>query len=187
MARKAQSSTPAESLAGELGFAEHTGLVKSLANKYAQRHTGIDLDDLIQEGWLGVLHAASTFDKTLKCKFETHATWCIRSRLSNFVISCRRRKLLEVWRDDAADANEAAQENTEQQLDYESALRDLLKPIPFILRYILIHKDGLFGESPQTFPELAADMQLKWPYVAAAYAEARRLLALAAKRSRRTK
>lgn len=56
---------------------KHMGLVVLIARKYVG--FGLGLDDLIQEGALGLLRAMKTFNRRKKCKFTTYATWWIRN------------------------------------------------------------------------------------------------------------
>src|SRR5260370_10813711 len=54
-------------------------LVLFIARRY--RYLGVDLDDLVQEGNLGLIHAAEKFDYTKGYKFSTYATWWIRQAI----------------------------------------------------------------------------------------------------------
>lgn len=45
----------------------------------------IPLNDLIQEGYVGVMKAISRFDKSLGYRFSTYAKWWIRSEINNYI------------------------------------------------------------------------------------------------------
>jgi RNA polymerase primary sigma factor len=54
----------------------------------AKRHVrpaGLDLLDLVQEGFLGLVRAAEKFDASLGYKFSTYATWWIRQSIGRAV------------------------------------------------------------------------------------------------------
>jgi RNA polymerase primary sigma factor len=55
-------------------------LVITVARRY--RHVGIALQDLVQEGNLGLLRAAQTFDYRTGNRFSTYAVWWIRQAVS---------------------------------------------------------------------------------------------------------
>ena len=59
----------------------HLGLVMHLAKRYAGSYQGqhlLDLEDLYQEGVLGLMHAAEKFDARKGFRFSTYATHWIR-------------------------------------------------------------------------------------------------------------
>lgn len=55
------------------------GLVHSIARNL--RNTGLDYDDIAQEGMKGLLRAIDMFDPDLGYKFSTYATWWIRQAI----------------------------------------------------------------------------------------------------------
>jgi RNA polymerase sigma-32 factor len=62
----------------------HMRLVISLAAKF--RHYGLPIADLIQEGHIGLLEAASRFDAEREVRFSTYATWWIRASMQDYIL-----------------------------------------------------------------------------------------------------
>jgi RNA polymerase sigma-32 factor len=59
-------------------------LVVALASKF--RAYGLPIGDLMQEGHIGLLHAANRFDTSRDVRFSTYATWWIRASIQDYVL-----------------------------------------------------------------------------------------------------
>ncbi len=66
----------------------HLPLAVSVARGYARG--GVPLEDLIQEGNLGLLRAAERFDPTRGVRFAAYATWWVRQHISRAVFGLAR-------------------------------------------------------------------------------------------------
>jgi RNA polymerase sigma-32 factor len=62
----------------------HMRLVIAVAAKF--RRYGLGMNDLIQEGHIGLLEAAARFDPYRGFRFSTYATWWIRASVQDFVL-----------------------------------------------------------------------------------------------------
>jgi RNA polymerase nonessential primary-like sigma factor len=60
-------------------------LVVSVARHYQNR--GVALDDLIEEGNLGLIHALEKFDPERGFRFSTYATWWIRQNIERAIMN----------------------------------------------------------------------------------------------------
>jgi RNA polymerase sigma factor (sigma-70 family) len=67
--------------------AMHMGLVRGLAHRFCGR--GVDREDLVQEGTIGLLDALGRYDHTRGVRFSTYATWWIRNALTKLVCGGR--------------------------------------------------------------------------------------------------
>ena len=56
-----------------------------------------EVDDLTQEGLIGLLHAAKLFDPTRSVKFQTYATWWIRQAMLSAMQRNRLIKIPKKW------------------------------------------------------------------------------------------
>ncbi len=59
-------------------------LVIAMAHKF--KYYGLPVSDLIQEGNVGLLQAASKFDTSKDVRFSTYATWWVRAAIQDFVL-----------------------------------------------------------------------------------------------------
>ncbi|MCQ8780638.1 RNA polymerase factor sigma-32 [Mangrovibrevibacter kandeliae] len=64
--------------------AAHMRLVISMASKF--RHFGLPMNDLIQEGHVGLLEAAARFEPEREVRFSTYATWWIRASIQDYIL-----------------------------------------------------------------------------------------------------
>ena len=62
----------------------HMRLVIAMAGRF--RHFGLSASDLIQEGHIGLLEAASRFDPERQVRFSTYAAWWIRASMQDFIL-----------------------------------------------------------------------------------------------------
>jgi len=62
----------------------HMRLVIAMSIRF--RHYGLPVSDLIQEGHIGLLQAASRFDPERDVRFSTYATWWIRAAIQDYIL-----------------------------------------------------------------------------------------------------
>ncbi len=80
--RAAASYTRPEPSTYELEIEQHAGLVKRIANHMVARlPAGVQVDDLVQAGLIGLLEAARQYDPSQGASFETYATIRIRGAM----------------------------------------------------------------------------------------------------------
>ena len=98
-------------------------LVVNIAKRYAKR--GLTLQDLIQEGNLGLMHAADKFDVDKGFRFTTYATFWVRQSISRAISNQSRTIRVPVHTLDAATRLVKAASAYEQELGRAATVSEL--------------------------------------------------------------
>ena len=120
---------------------DHLGLVMHLAKHYAgsyQGHDILDLEDLYQEGVLGLLHAAEKFDARKGFRFSIYATWWIRWAIGQAIMHESRtiRLPTTIW--PALQRLARAQALLWQQQQHEPSPDELAEVMQYPKEYVLL-------------------------------------------------
>lgn len=64
---------------------DYENFIYKTARSISRRNPHIDLDDLIQSGWLGLLEAYNKFDESFNVKFLTYASFYVKKHMKETV------------------------------------------------------------------------------------------------------
>ncbi len=73
------TQAPPLSLSADLVIPEYAGLVHAIAQTY--KNKGVDCEDLVQQGYLGLLEALRRYDPDQGAKFATYAVFWIKKHI----------------------------------------------------------------------------------------------------------
>lgn len=146
---------------------EHMGLVRSVARRY--RHLGVPLDDLVQEGAIGLLTAVDDYDPARGAGFSTFAFWRVRAAVTHAVTAkgslvrapgpVRVVSLEGADRDAVSLGDEPSSESVLLVAEQRNALHRALGVLQPRERAIVSRHFGLDGE-PEPLTAIAADLRL---------------------------
>ena len=98
-------------------------LVMKIAHYYL--HRGMDYEDLVQEGNLGLMKAADKFDYTKGFKFSTYATWWIRQAITRAIADLSRTIRIPVHMVETINRINKARSTLQQKLNRDPTLEEL--------------------------------------------------------------
>jgi RNA polymerase primary sigma factor len=143
-------------------------LVVSIARGYQGR--GLDLQDLIAEGNLGLLRAVEGYDASMNTRFSTYAAFWIKQSIKRGLINTARpvrlpaymAQLLSEWRRASAALNEELGRAPEDD-EVAARLRLSQKKLRLIKKAIRVHGASAPDEDGLSLDELVADSRAEAP------------------------
>lgn len=135
--------------------AEYLPLVKGIAFRY--KSSGLAMDDLIQEGMLGLLEACKRFDNQFNAQFSTYASYWIKKYIL-LAVSKELKQTLNISYRDTEKIEDARANITIPSNDYDNNLFEtvLKNSIPDIEQQILI----LSFKQSMTIKDIALELKM---------------------------
>lgn len=128
----------------------NTRWVITLAHQAIEK--GVDFDDLIQEGNVGLIRAIAKFDQHKGNRFTTYATWWIRHHILNAVSNQSRTIRLSIKYQEKLKEINRARSQLEQQLGTYPTLYDIAQytniPIRTLSNLVRISRSPLSLDTP---------------------------------------
>ena len=144
-------------------------LVISIAKRYTGQ--GILFMDLVQEGSLGLIKAASRFDYKKGFKFSTYATWWIKQTIIRAIANNSRSIRIPVHMGDKIRNLKKAIVKLSVDLGREPTDEELSKYLKISIKKIKVIKDSVIKEPVSFHTPIAQDLTLE-DYIADTYENA---------------
>ena len=144
-------------------------LVISIAKRYTGQ--GILFMDLVQEGSLGLIKAASRFDYKKGFKFSTYATWWIKQTIIRAIANNSRSIRIPVHMGDKIRNLKKAIVKLSVDLGREPTNEELSKYLKISIKKIKVIKDSVIKEPVSFHTPIAQDLTLE-DYIADTYENA---------------
>lgn len=126
--------TGIQSRAKEKMIRANMRLVFSIARKYANK--GLPMQDIVQEGSIGLMKAVSKFDYRKGFKFSTYATWWVRQAITHAISDKGKMIRIPIHLADSMTKLASAQKSLQQDLRREPTEQELSKEMDLPLQKV---------------------------------------------------
>jgi RNA polymerase primary sigma factor len=133
-------------------------LVVSIAKSYSRG--GIDLEDAIAEGNLGLIRAAEAFDPEMETRFCTYAAYWIKQAIKRLLINTSRPIRVPAYMNELMCKWQRAKKQLQEELDHTPTFEEIAAHLQLTPRKMALVKKAIriYNASPSTGRQDAADV-----------------------------